>query len=142
MRSMVKSQSLLQTVSCVPWWMHAILLGLLMIRGRIMGRKTGFCADRNSGVTPSLKPGVQRLGTVTHGCSLLKHVLSDSCASSYGPCRHQMLPPHLARSLVSPSHELPLVGTATPHCSQFPVDSAVETRLSLLGFFFIFLLLI
>lgn len=23
--------SLLQTVSCVPWWMHAILLGLLMI---------------------------------------------------------------------------------------------------------------
>lgn len=31
---------LLQTVSCVPWWMHAILLGLLMIGGH-HGKKDG-----------------------------------------------------------------------------------------------------
>lgn len=102
-------------------------------KGGIMGRKMGFCADRNSGVTPSLKPGVQ---TKVRNCDPW---MFSTQTCPFGFLRHyQMLPLHLALSLVSPSHELPLVGTATPRCSQLPVDSAVEIRLSLLGFSFLY----
>lgn len=103
-------------------------------KGGIMGRKMGFCADRNSGVTPSLKPGVQ---TKVRDCDPW---MFSTQTCPFGFLRHyQMLPLHLALSLVSPSHELPLVGTATPRCSQLPVDSAVEIRLSLLGFSFLYI---
>lgn len=105
-----------------------------------MGRKMGFCADRNSGVTPSLKSGVQ---TKVRDCDPWMFS-TQTCPFGY-LCHYQMLPLHLALSLVSPSHELPLVENNAPLfsasswlCSGNPAEF-VEF---LFTFFFIFLLLI